>query len=268
MKKKELIAILAFLTIFTGGLKAQTSIILSPEIGIHSSKSTPTGDLDISESFQGAGVNYSGIFSYQGGIAVGLQIFGNWAIITGVKYNQKGGKVSVETRDPNNPFQVTLDDGTQTTDVGEVIFTTKHNWLSIPILARGQFGKTLKVGLAIGPQINMGIGKYKETAEYNLENTNLNNEEITANFGNSTANLLKKNHISLLVMPYVAYELNPNSSLKLSMMIERGSNMVNDNFVVPTFNGQRNVNGTISNTQLGIMVSYEHRFDIKAGIKY
>lgn len=268
MKKLSIYSTAAFLILFSAGLHAQTSIILTPEIGIHSSKTTATGDLDISESFQGMDVSYSGIFSYQGGVGVGIQFFENWGLLTGVKFNQKGGKVSVETRNPNNPFTVTLPDGTQTTDVGEVTSTTKHNWLSVPILARAQFGGTFKVGLAIGPQFNMGIGKYKETTEYSLENTNLNTDEQSIDFGDSTSDLLKKNHISLVILPYVSYDLNPKSSIRFSVMFERGSDMVNENYVVGLENGQRNVNGTLKNSQFGVMLSYEHRFDLQAGMKY
>lgn len=268
MKKKNLISTLALAALFIGGIQAQTSIILSPEIGIQSSRSTPTGDIDVSQSFQGMDVNYTGIFSYQGGIAVGIQFFGNWGLITGVKYNRKGGKLTVETRNPNNPFQVNLDPENPTFDVGEITQTTTHNWLSIPILARGQFGGSFKVGLAIGPQINMGIGKYKETIEYNLENTNLNNEEESFDFGKKTTDVYKKSHMSLLVLPYVSYAMSDNSSIKFSMMIEAGGNMINDNLVVGTTNGSRNVNGTERNTQMGIMLSYEHRFNLKTGVKY
>ncbi len=268
MEKKKFLSILALFALLTAGLHAQTSIILTPEIGIHSSKSTPTGDLDISEAFQGASVNYSGIFSYQGGIGVGIQFAENWGLLTGLKFNQKGGKVTVETRDPNNQFVIILDDGVQRLDVGEISETTKHNWLSIPILASGQFGGALKVGLAIGPQFNMGIGKYKTTTEFNLENTNVNDREENLDFGESTTNLLKKSHVSLLILPYVSYDLNPKSSLRFSLMFESGANMVNDNFVVATNNGTRNVNGTITNRQLGIMLSYEYRFDLNVGVKY
>lgn len=75
--------------------------------------------------------------------------------------------------------------------------------------------------------------------------------------------------MSLLVLPYVAYDLSDNGSFKLSMMIEAGGNMVNDNLVVvDNYNNLRNVNGTMRNTQMGIMLSYEHRFDLKAGVKY
>lgn len=274
MKKKELISILALLAIFTGSLQAQTAIILSPEIGIQSSKLKATGDLDVNSLFQSQDVNYSSIFSYHGGLNFGIQFSGNWAILTGVKFNQKGGKVSVETRDPNNPFFIQKADGTVGADVGMITQTSKQNWLSIPILARAQFGNTVKVGLAIGPQFNLGIGEYKETIEYDLENTNLPTEENSEPFGTSTGNLYKKSHMSLVVLPYVSYQINKQGAIKLSVLIESGSDMVNENYVVPAgidANGNqtfRNVSGSIKNSQFGVSLAYVHTFDLKAGVKY
>lgn len=269
MKKKKITLVLALISLFSIGVHAQTSIILSPEIGIQSSSSKHTGDADVSEDYQGAGVNYSSVFAYQGGVIFGVQFAGNWALLTGAKYNQKGSKVTIESRDPSNPFLVQLPDGSTKTDVGEFSVTTRHNWLSIPVLARGQFGGDFKFGLAIGPQFNMGIGEVKETAEYSFENTNLSTDEFTSDFGTSTTSPLKKSHVSLLILPYVSYQLSKSSSIKLSMMIERGSDMVNDHYVVSDLNGsQRNVDGTVSNRQFGVMLGYEHRFDLKAGVKY
>lgn len=268
MKKIKLLLTATLLTALSAGLQAQMSIVLSPEIGIHSSRSIPTGDLDLSEDFQGMSVDYSGIFSYRGGIGVGVQFSDNWGILTGVAFNRKGGKVTITTRDPNNPFAVTPEGGTQTTDVGEVIGTTTHNWLSIPILARAQFGNALKVGLAVGPQFNIGLGEYRETIEFNLENINLNTQEENLSFGESTREVLKKNHVSLMIMPYVSYDINPKSSLRFSLMIERGSDMINENYVIQRPNGQRNVNGTMPNNQIGVMLSYEYRFDLNVGVKY
>jgi hypothetical protein len=213
-------------------------------------------------------VDYKSIFSYQGGIGVGIQFAGRWGLMTGLKFNQKGGRVTIETRDPNNPLGI-IQDGNIVTDVGEITVTTKHNWLSIPILARAEFGENLKFGLAIGPQINLGIGEYRETVEYSLENLNVNDDENTYGFGESTTDLIKKSHVSLLILPYVAYDLNKNSSLRFSLMFERGSDMINENYQVPTTDGGvRRVDGTLKNNQMGIMLSYEYRFDLNIGTKY
>lgn len=271
MKIKIHILTIAIAAFVVGSATAQTSFIISPEIGIHNSKSKPTGDLDYSSLFQGMDVNYSGIFSYQGGIGVGIEFSGSWGLMTGLKFNRKGGEMTISTRDPNNPFVVNLPNGTQTTDVGEILLTTNQNWLSVPLLARAQFGETIKVGLAIGPQFNMGLGKYKETVEYKLENTNLSSEEDELDFGESTTNMFKKNHMSLLVTPFVSYEFAKNNSIRLSAMWESGSNMVNDNYVVmkgvdqtgnPVFG---NVSGTMKNSQFGVMISYEFRIGIEGG---
>lgn len=270
MKNLKFITTVAFLALFAGGLHAQTSIILTPEVGIHTSKLKTTGDADISDGFPGADIKYSSVFGYQGGIGVGIQLFKHWGIITGIKYNKKGGKVNIATRDPNNPFITGVDgDGNLTTDVGEFTVTTSHNWLSIPILARGQFGGAFKAGIAIGPQINMGIGKNKQTIDYDLENTNLSSDETSYEFGKSTTNYYKKSHISVLILPHVMYDISDNGGIKLSLMIEAGGNMINDNYVVGTTDGgKRNINGTERNTQMGIMLSYEHRFGLKTGVKY
>lgn len=267
MKKTNLISTLALLALFIGGVQAQTSIILTPEIGIHSSKSKITGDFDVSQFYQGADVSYSSVFAYQGGIGFGIQLK-NWALLTGIKYNRKGHKVTAESRNPNSPLPIFVSDDSTAFDVGEIENTSMHNWLSIPILFRGQFGGAFKVGLAIGPQINMAIGKYKETIEYNLENLNVNTDENNYDFGKTTSEPIKKSHLSLLILPYAAYEISDNSSIKFSMMIESGANMVNDNFVVGTSNGVRNVQATERNTSVGIMLSYEHRFELKTGVKY
>lgn len=266
----NLIATAALITLWIGGVQAQTSIILTPEIGIQTSKIKLTGDLDFSEDYQGMDVTYSGIFSYQGGVGVGIQFFDHWGLITGFKYNRKGGKVTVETRNPNNPFLVTMDDGTQTTDVGEFTQTTTHNWLSIPILARGQFGGgSITFGLAIGPQINLGIGQYKLKTEYDLENVSLGADEETFDYGKKTTDVLKKSHISLLILPSVGYKMNDKSSLKFSMMIESSGDMLNDNYVVADNNGgTSNIDATYRNTQIGIMLGYEYKFNLEAGVKY
>ncbi len=268
MKKIKCLSSLTVLILLSFGLHAQVSIFLSPEIGVQSSRSTPTGDLDVSESFQGMRVDYSSVFAYRAGLGVGVQFFENWGLMTGVHYIQKGGRVNIETRDPNNPFAVALEDGTITTDVGEVIGTTRHNWISIPVLARAQFGGALKVGLAIGPQFNIGLGKYNESIEFNLENTNINTQEDNFDFGDSTRDMLKPSHISLMILPYVSYDLNPKSSIRMSFMIERGADMVNENYVVERPAGARNVRGTMPNNQIGVLLSYEYRFDLNAGVKY
>lgn len=261
--------ILAVMAMFSEGLKAQTKLILSPEIGIQNSKMKATGDLDYSGDFPSANVDYSGIFSYNGGVNFGIQFAGHWSIMTGLKFNRKGGKVTVEARDPNNPFIIPNPDGTFSADVGEFTTTTTHNWLSIPLLAGAEFGNNLKIGLGIGPQFNIGLGEYKLVSEYNLDNTNIPTEEVTEEFGDGANNLYKGSHMSLLLVPYVSYQLSPQSAIRFTVMIESGSDMVNENLVVGDgFGGTRNVNGTLKNSQFGLTLSYVHTFDMKVGVKY
>jgi len=266
MKTTNFYLIIALFVLMGNVLNAQTSIFIAPEIGIQNSKFNTTGDFDISGTFQTASVDYSGIFSYQGGFGVGIQFADEkWGLMTGLKFNRKGGKYTVESRDPNNP----LGSVNGVNVLGEFTGTTTANFLSIPILARAQFGNTLKFGLAIGPQINMGIGEYSSTVEYNLENASLPNEEEKGSFGESTSDDFKKTHMSLLILPYVSYTLNPNSSIRFSVMFENGGDMANENLVVNNGDGtSRNVKGTVKNNQFGVMLSYEYRFDLNLGTKY
>lgn len=247
---------------------AQMSIIFGPEAGYHFSKSNATNDLDARSYYSRFDVNYGKISGIDGGLTLGVQIK-NWALITGFKFNQKGGNVTIATRDPNDPFVGQTNDGTQFTDVGEYTVTTKHNWLSIPILARGQFGSDkIKIGLAIGPQINLAMGKYKEITEFNLDNTNLPDDESTYEFGNTSKELLKKSHLSLVIQPHVALALGESGSLRLGLTIESGADMVNENFIVATQNGVRNIDATQKSNNFGFHVAYEHRIDLQVGTRY
>ena len=266
---KLLILTLAVVAMFMDGLQAQTKFVLMPELGIQSSKLKATGDLDLTGIFTGQNVDYSGIFSYNGGVNFGIQFAEHWSIMTGVKFNRKGGKVTVEARDPNAPFILAQPDGTLFTDLGEISVTTTHNWLSIPILAGAEFGDNIKVGLGIGPQFNIGLGEYKDVVEYNLDNSNLPTEEETSEFGDGANDYYKGSHMSLLVLPYVSYQINKQSAVRLTIMIESGSDMINENYVVGDgAGGTRNVSGTEKNSQFGINIGYVHTFDIKAGVKY
>jgi hypothetical protein len=260
--------VLALTAFVIQGLEAQTKFILNPEIGIQTSRLKASGDLDESSLFPNQEIDYSSIFSYNGGVNFGVQFGGHWSIMTGVKFNRKGGRVTIEARDPQNAFPILQPDGTVVGDLGEITRTSTHNWLSIPVLAGAEFGNNLKVGLGIGPQFNIGLGEYKIVTEYNLDNNNFPTEENTDEFGDGASNVYKSSHTSLLVIPYVSYQLNQQSSIRFTLMIESGSDMVNENLVVGTANGSRNVSGTLKNNQFGISIGYVHTFDINAGVKY
>lgn len=261
MKKFVFTIGVCMLFLFSSQSQAQTAIIFGPEAGVNFAKTKVTGDFDIAD-------DYSSVLRFQGGLNAGVQ-FGQWGIMTGVKFNQKGGKATLERRDPNNPFVVTDGQGNQVNDVGEIIITESTNWLSIPLMGRVQFGQgPLKFGLAIGPQFNLGLGKLKQEIEYNLTVTNLASEEETSDYGDGAENVYKKMHLSLVINPSIWYDLSPNSSIKFGLMFESGSDMVNENFLVGDANGIRKVNATSKANNLGITIGYEHRFDINVGVKY
>src|SRR5699024_9877901 len=162
--------------------------------------------------------DYSRMLKIQGGLSAGVQ-FGQWGVVTGIKFNQKGGKSTLERRDPDDPFYFVDGDGNIVSDVGKITVKESTNWLSVPLLARACFGLCdIKFGLAIGPQFNFGIGKYKEEIDYDLTVNKIPNEEETSNYGDSAKDIYKPMHLSLVINPTVWYDLSPNSSLKFGIM--------------------------------------------------
>lgn len=262
MKKYLLTTGVCALFLLSASMQAQTAIIFGPEAGVNFSKIKVTDDFDYMD-------DYSRILRLQGGLNVGVQ-FGMWGVTTGVKFNQKGGKATLERRDPKNPFTFVDGDGNIIADVGEITVKESTNWLSIPLMARAQFGNgPFKFGIALGPQFNFGIGKLKNEVEYNLTVTNPPNEEETSNYGKSALETYKPMHLSLVINPAIWYDISPNGSIKFGMMFETGSDMVNENYLVSDGAGNvRKVNATAKASAIGIMIGYEHRFDINVGVKY
>lgn len=255
-----IIAVCAFI-LMGNSSRAQTSIIFGPDAGVNFAKTTVTGDFDFAD-------DYSRTLKINGGLTAGVQ-FGMWGVVTGVKFNQKGGKATLERRDPNNPFYFVDPDGNLISDVGKITVKESTNWLSIPLLARARFGQgAIKFGIAIGPQFNLGIGKYKEEIEYDLTVTNHANEENTSNYGDSATDIYKPVHLSLVVNPTIWYDLSPNSSLKFGFMFESGADMVNKNYLVSDGVQVQKIQATAKANNFGIMLGYEHRFDINVGVRY
>lgn len=262
---KKILFTIGVCMLFLAGIhssQAQTSIIFGPEAGINFSKMTFTNDFDFAD-------DYSRVMKIQGGLSGGVQ-FGMWGVVTGVKFNQKGGKATLERRDPNNPFLFIDADGNIISDVGKITVKESTNWISVPLLARARFGQgDIKFGIAIGPQFNFGIGKYKEEIEYDLTVNSPPKEEQTSTFGDSATDIYKGMHLSLVINPTLWYDLNPNSSLKFGIMFEAGADMVNKNFLVSNANGDfQKINATAKSSNFGIMIGYEHRFDINVGVRY
>lgn len=262
MKKAVFTLVLSMLFIGGNLMNAQTAIIFGPEAGVNFAKVTPSGDYDIFD-------DYSRAIKFQGGLNVGVQ-FGQWGIMTGIKFNQKGGKASLERRDPNDPFTVTDGQGNVITDVGEITYTESSNWLSVPLMGRVQFGQgPLKFGIAIGPQFNFGLGKLNQKIEYDLAVSNIQNADDSYAYGDSNEEVYKPTHMSLLITPSVWYDLSPNSSIKFSLMFESGGDMVNENYLIEDgAGGSRKIDATVKSNNFGVLIGYEHRFDINVGVKY
>jgi len=264
MKKFVFTIGVCLLFLFSTQTEAQTAIIFGPDAGVHLAKVDFSGDADLFG-------DYSRQLMFQGGLNFGVQ-FGQWGIMSGIRFNQKGGKATLERRDPNNPFVVGVDgDGNLITDVGILRYSESSNWISIPLMGRVQLGQgPLKFGIGLGPQFNLGIGKLNQKLEYDLNSTNLQDVEENTTYGDSADNVYKKSHISLVVNPSVWYELSPNSAIKFGLMFESGGNMINDNYLTPDPNtgNMRLINATSKSNNLGFLIGYEHRFDINVGVKY
>lgn len=261
MKKLLFTIGICALFLISGTSWAQTSIIFGPDAGINFAKTSMTGDFDFAD-------DYSSLLKIQGGLTAGVQ-FGMWGVVTGVKFNQKGGKATLERRDPNNPFLFIDADGNVISDVGKITVKESTNWISVPLLARARFGQgPIKFGIAIGPQFNFGIGKFKEEIDYSLTATSHPSEENTSDYGDGATNVYKPIHLSLVINPMVWYDLSPNSSLKFGLMFESGADMVNKNFLVSDDTNARTINATAKANSFGLTIGYEHRFDINVGVRY
>lgn len=249
------------LFLFLSSAISQTSLLVGASGGANLAKQKLTGDMPFPErNFEGT---ISRTLQYQGGIDLGIQ-FGNLAILTGIRYNQRGNKITENRDDPNNKYWI-LPDGTK--DVGELIVKSKYNFISIPLLARYKLGQgSFKFSLALGPQFNLGVGKVTETDEYQLLNEGEIINEYTYEYGNAGDNLLKKSNVSFVLMPGVSIDVGRKGSFKVNLILESSGDMLNKSYLVN--GGERKVQGSIKSTLFAVEIGYEHRLDFNIGVKY
>ncbi|MDF1699168.1 MAG: outer membrane beta-barrel protein [Saprospiraceae bacterium] len=258
MKNLIVTAAIAIATIFT--VNAQNSaIILGINGGTNFSKMDFTGDFAIQDE------KTSRKMGFQGGVDLGVK-FGNFAFITGFKYNQRGGNTSLRKSDPNDPF--ILNDGTL--DVGEQTTTTRFSNLSIPLLVRYQTQGDLAFSVSLGPVINKGLGEINTETSYTLTNSgNIGPIENTFTYGDLGDDLFKSSGMGFMFSPGVLYKVGDNGVFRANLTYNSGGNVVNKNLVVPDgFGGLRNVSGSIKSSSLVLEIGYEHRIDFNIGSKY
>lgn len=249
------------LFLFISSAFSQTSLIVGAGGGANLSKQKLAGDMPFpGRDFDGT---ISRTLQYQGGIDLGIQ-FGNLAILTGARYNQRGNKLTENRDDPNSKYWV-LPDGS--TDVGELTVKTKYNFISIPLMARYKLGQgAFKFSIALGPQFNLGAGKVTETDEFQLLNKGEIINEYTYEYGNAGDNLLKKSNVSFVFMPGIAIDVSPKGSFKVNMILESSGDMLNKSYLVN--GGERKVQGSIKSRTFALEIGYEHRLDFNVGVKY
>jgi len=238
---------------------AQTSLILGARGGASLAKLKYTGDALEPDA------SISRVLRYQGGVDIGIQ-FGNLAFLSGARYLQRGVKYTVNRDDPNGNYWI-LPDGTA--DVGEMKFESKFAFLSFPILGRYRFGQgPVQVGIALGPQINIGMGKVTNVKEYKLLNKGLTVNENTYDFGNAGDNILKKSNVSFVFMPEVAIAVGRSGNFKVNLILESSGDMLNKSYLVGDTNGPRKVQGSIKSNAFAVEVGYEHKINFNVGVKY
>lgn len=257
---KQIIAIFIVLGFFLipEAAFSQSGLILGARGGASLSTLKVTGDLYNSDASR------SRMLRYRGGVDVGFQ-FGSISLLSGARYVMYGAKTAENRDDPNGKAWV---DEYGNIDVGERKLTNKFNTISIPVLARYRTGKgPVRVGIALGPQFNMGMGKLTIAYEDVFTN-NPGTYEYTYDFGKASDNILKKSSVSFVFMPEVAFEVNPRGVFKVNLVLESSGDLLNKSYLVNSPNGARKVQGSVKSNAFAVEVGYEHRLEFNVGVKY
>jgi hypothetical protein len=235
------------------------SILLGFSGGSNLSNLSYTGDYAIS------GSTSSRKLGFQGGVDVGIK-FNSFSFITGLKYQQRGGKTELKQNDVNNPF--VLNDGT--TDTGVFTEDSRYTVMSIPLLFRYQTKGDLAFSVTLGPSINMGIGDITTTQTIDLDNfQDIGPNEFKGTYGDQPVDIYRKSRLGFVFSPGVLYKVSDKGYFKANLMIENGGNIVNPNNGINNGAGQGiNLTGSIKSTTLSFEVGYEHRLDLNIGSKY
>lgn len=259
---KQIITFILFFSLcfFHVDVFAQNGLILGVRGGISLTKNKYTGDLHSPDATMGR------ILRYQGGPEVGYQR-GSFALTVGGRYVMKGGVEKDNRDDPEGNSWVTPDG---IIDYGEQKITTKFNFFSVPLLVRYRYGQgAVRVGLSVGPQFNIGVGKLTETVEENFFNTGLRVFEDTYGYGITGDAVLKKTNLSFLFMPEVSFTVSPYGVFRGCLLMERSGDMLNESFLWGDADGSiRKIRGSFKSGGVALEIGYEHRINIQTGVKY
>lgn len=260
MKNLFLLTALLIAT-FTSNLSSQNaSIIMGVSAGANVSKVKGTGD------FVNSGEKFSRILRYGGGIDLGVR-FGNFSVLTGARYNQRGGKSTLNLDDPNG-YHWLIDDKY---DLGIRYSKFTYNTISIPILLRYEFGgESFKVSLSAGPSINLIAGTGTQIDEYDLLNGGLKGPfEGELKKGTLGDEILAPKHVSFIFSPGFIYKINDNGNIKLNFNFEASGNVINKSYLTTDSNGASQKNrGSVKSGSMAVEIGYEHRINLSVGSKY
>lgn len=258
MKKLILTTAMAFVMILS--MNAQnSSLLIGINAGANFSKLSYSGD------FRLQGADEMRRLGFQGGLDIGFK-YNSFALITGLQYSQRGGKVELKNTDVNNPFVFV--DGIS--DTGIYKDKVRMTQMSIPLLLRYQTKGKLAFTVTLGPSINFGVGKVTSQSLFELENNTDKgpfDEEYT--LGDGASDLVKKSSVGFVFSPGLLYKVNDKGYFRAGIAYVNGGNIANPNASVQfEGGGGAKLNGAIKSTSLVFGIGYEHRIDFTMGAKY
>lgn len=243
----------------------QTSFLLGVSGGASLSKFKGTGD------FASSGENYNRAIRYGGGVDLGVG-FGNFAVLTGFRYNQRGGKSTNERLDLNSAGWLITEGNNVNEYFGERKTEFNMTVFTLPVLLRYSFGSgPLQILVGAGPVINFVSGQVVETRNYELlGDIQKGPFEDRYDTGNQPDDLFRKTNIGVQFRTGAIYQLNDNGFLKMNACLETVGNLANKNAqyydaYTDTYN---KFNGSIKSNNFMLELGYEHRFEFNIGSKY
>ncbi len=261
--KKLIITTVTLFAMTVSGLFAQnSSFIIGVSGGANLSKTKSTGD------FADPGETYTRALKFGGGVDLGIG-FGKWAILSGIRYNQRGGKTEVNLDDPNGYMWTFPNDNNLY--LGVRSRKISYNVLSVPILLRYAFGgENMQVTLAAGPSINILKGNGTIVDEFNLlGGGNKGPIETELKKGKLGDEVLKTGNVSFIFSPGIIYKLNDNGNFKFNINFESSGNIGNNAYLTYNSFGEiAKATGSIKTNTISFEIGYEHRINFNVGSKY
>ena len=214
-------------------------------------------------------------FGYGGGLDLGVK-YGAFSLLSGFKYNTRGGQVEDRYLDEGEAFVFYDDEIILAVSPGIRFLDYKYNVFTIPLQLRAIFGNDdFKFGIKTGLNFNLIQGNFNLIESWDLTLPNVQKNfggevqyEFTKGIGN--LDLVKKSYTSFVFSPTVMYNISDSGWLIFSLGLESSKPINNKYFYdfnsLYYENGQ--VSGTIKNKIVYFELGYEHNFNFEIGTKY